>query len=347
MKDNYSPEKRIRELLVSGGKKLFLVIVALITYWQLYEYITDKPEIDISIEKSELINKNYKTTITVANGSQSITSSDIIERINVIFNDTIQQVKSVASNIQPKYQIINNSINLNFSLLNKDEKFKFYTFSKSRLKIVSINYRIKDIKQINIYDFENNPKPLNRILNIWVILLIISIILFIDALLVISKDKGLDDIKSYIYNFNLTNKNKKEFIKGYKKIYGQYKLRLKPDKKFMKEIINNLFISFPPKTKKDLEFIKFMANLKTELYTLYRTRTAFIIISPIAFLISIFALFANYYYYEIDFIKNNISINSINKIVLNIVLILVLIIILFPRSTMNLLFLKKGAKHKF
>ena len=99
IKENYTPEKRIRGLFISVGKKMFLVIVALITYWQLYQYISEKPEIDISIEKSVIINKNYKTTITVANGSQSITSSDIVEEISIIFNDTIQQIKSVASNI--------------------------------------------------------------------------------------------------------------------------------------------------------------------------------------------------------------------------------------------------------
>lgn len=347
MKENYTPEKRVGELLIRGGKKIFLVIVTLITYWQLYEYITEKPEIDISIENSEMVDGNYKTTISVANGSQSITSSDVVDEISIIFNDTIQQIKSDVSNIQPKYQINNNYIKLNFSLLNKNEQFKFYTYSKSRPKIVSINYRIKDVKQINFYDFESKPKPLNRILNIWVILLIVSIVLFLDALLVISKDKGLDDIKSYIFNFNLTKENKNEFVKGYKKVYGQYKLRLKPDIRIMKGIINKIFISFPHKTEKEINFIKFMANLKTELYILYRTRTAFIIIAPISFLVSILALFANYYYYEIGFIKNNISISSINKIVLNVVLVLVLIIILFPRSTMNLLFLKKGAKHKF
>lgn len=347
MKDNYTPEKRIRGLLISGGKKIFLVIVALITHWQLYEYITEKPEIDISIEKSKIVDKNYKTTFTVENGSQSITSSDIVEEISINFNDTIQQIKPVVSNVQPKYQIDNKSIKLSFSLFNKNEQFKFHTFSCSRPKIVSINYRIKDVRHINFYDFENKPKPLNRILNVWVVLLFVSIILFIDALLVLSKDKGLGEIKSYIVNFNLTKKNKKEFIKGYIKIYGDYKLRVKPDKKFMEGIINNLFISFPHKTEIDLKFIKFMANLKTELYTLYRTRTAFIIISPIAFLISILALFSNYYYYEIDFIKNNISISSINKIVLNIILVLVLIMILSPRNIMNLILLKKGAKHKF
>jgi len=347
MEENFTPERRIKELFISGVKKLFLVVVALITYWQLYEYITEKPIIDITIEESTIINSNYKTTIIVENGSQSITSDDVIDEINIILSDTIKQIKAVESKIQPQYQINEKSIKLNFSLLNKNEQFKFYVFSNSRPEIKSVNYRIKDIREINFYDFKNKPKPLKRILNIWIISIIIFLILFIDALLVISKDKGLNEIKSFILNFQLGKNNKKEFIKGYKKIYGKYKLRLKPSKKFMKGIINNLFISFPLKTERDVEFIKFMANLKTEPYIFYRTRTAFIVISPIAFLISILALLGNYYYYEIDFIRKSISINSLNKIVLNLILVLVLIIIIFPRSTMNILLLKKNAKHKF
>ena len=99
-------------------------------------------------------------------------------------------------------------------------------------------------------------------------------------------------------------------------------------------------------TENDINFIKSMANFKTEFYIKYRTRTSFIIGSFFAVFISIIAILLNYFYYEFDFIKTNISLDFINKSTLTILLILVLIIILFPRRTMNLLLIKKGG-YKF
>jgi hypothetical protein len=84
-----SPENRIKELLLVGIKKTFLVIVAFITYWQLYEYVSESPVITISIEHSKKDNGNYRTLVSVKNGSESISSDDIVSPVKIDFNDTI------------------------------------------------------------------------------------------------------------------------------------------------------------------------------------------------------------------------------------------------------------------
>jgi hypothetical protein len=347
-KDNSTPEKRIQYLLWKGFKSLFLMIMAIIAYIQLYEYVSEKPEINISLNESIKNGNEYKTLISIENGSQSISFADIVRPINLDFNDTIKKITHLKSKIKPVYEIQNQlSLSINFDLINKNEKFNFIVYSKGRLEINGVDFRIKNIDNIQIYDFEKKPKPIYRILNIWVILFLVSFLLFIDALLVIAKDKELESLKSFIFDFPLNDKNKKEFIKGYENIYKKYKVRIKPSPKIMKQVIKNLFICFPLMTNEDKNFIKSMTNLKTELYTFYRARTAFLIISPITILISALAITLNYFYYEIAILNNNMSLDGINKVILTILLTLSIMIILFPRRTMNFLFIKKSAKVKF
>jgi hypothetical protein len=231
--------------------------------------------------------------------------------------------------------------------MNRNESLQFNVITKSRPEIKSIDFRIKNIENIKFYDYEIKPIPISRVLNIWIVLIVLSIFTFFDALLVILKDKELGDIKDFIFNFPLNSKNKEDFIVGYEGVYKKYKLRIKPTSRFMSEIIRNLFKSFPYSTDREIDFIKFMSDFKTELYTNYRTRTAFIVVSPIVVIISGTAILLNYFYFEIGTIRSLISINQINKITLTVLLIIALTIIIFPKRIMTLLFLKKNAKIKF
>ncbi|MCF6280355.1 MAG: hypothetical protein L3J14_08415 [Flavobacteriaceae bacterium] len=345
-KSKTTPEKTIQELSYKVLKKFFLIIVALITYWQLYEYVSESPEINISLENSNKTNNLFKTLILIKNGSQSISSIDIIRPIKIEFNDTIREIESLKSEIKTNFKTEGKSLIINFDLINKNEEFKFYAFTSLRPEIRKLDYRIKNIENVEYYDYLLKPKPIYRILNIWIILFLISIILMIDALLVILKDNELQEIKSFISKYPLNINNMEQFVDGYTNIYKKYTLRIKPSSGFMNQIMRNIFMTYPCKTTQNIKVIKYVANIKTELYTFYRTRTAFVIISPIIILISILAIFLNYYYYEIDFLKTNISINSINKRILTVLYIFVFVIIVFPRKTMNFLFVKKGG-YKF
>lgn len=349
MTDNkkISPEKRIQELAILGFKKVFFVLVSLVTYWQLYKYIIENPALTICIENSQKDVRTYKTLVSLKNGSEAISSDDVIRPLKINFSEIIDSVETIKSEIEVSYQNTAKSITLGFDLINKNEQLKFYVYTGSRPEIGEVDYRIKNIQKVQFYDYEKRPTPISRIFKIWTLLIILSILLFVDSLLVISKDKELGDIKSFIFNFPLNDKNQEEFIEGYENVYKTYRLKIKPNSKFMREIIRNLFKSFPLVTESEINFIKNMANLKTQLYTSYRTRTAFIIISPLVIIISAIAICLNYFYYEIGGLNDYISINQINKIILIILSIITILITIFPRKTMNLLFLKGESKVKF
>jgi hypothetical protein len=341
-----TPERRITELGFGLAKKVFLILVAWVGYWQLYEYISESPEITVVIEKTEKAAKNYKTLISIENGSESVSADDIVRPIKLTFTDSILAINPLNTEVKTEYKLLNKDIIIHFDLINKNEKFQFNILTSKRAQFLSTDCRIKNIKKIKYYDTENKPRPISRILNIWLVLFFLSIIFFVDAILVIIKDIELGDIKVFIKKFPLRPDNIEKFLDGYEAVYKTYRVRVKPDAVFMRQIIANLFISFKHETRQELAFIKHMANLKTEHYILYRTRTAFIMISPIVFLVSLIGSVVNYFYYEFDNLRSLVSLSDLNLILLRTLLVVAILIILFPRRTMTFMFVKKGG-HPF
>lgn len=341
-----SPEKKLAELSLKKAKKYILIVVAIITYWQLYEYVSEVPNITVYLENSKNLNKEQITKISIKNGSESILKNDIIRPIKINFDQKLDSVDFPISLVNPNYDINNKSISLDFDLFNNDEDFIFYLYSNSRPNIQSVDFRIKNIESVEFYDYQKKSKFIHRVV-IWIILLLIAILLFNDALIVISKDLGLGEIKRYIYGYPLTKKNRKVFIKGYEKVYENYKLRIKPPTEFMSEVVKNLFRVFPYSSEKEIYFIKRMTDFKTELYTLYRVRSAFVIISPLIGILSLIAILLNFFYYDLDKLNELISLSSINRVLITLLFLITIIIIIFPRSTMNLVLLKKNSKVKF
>ena len=322
---------------------LFLVVIS---YWQGYEYVNQSPNIIIYLENSKKVKEKYETKVSITNGSESILKDDIVRPISINFNQELDSLIPLKSIVDPEYKIKDKSILLNFELFNNDEEIELYIYTKSRPLISDIDYRIKNIESIQFYDYQNKSKFIQRII-IWIILLVIAILLFCDALIVISKDFGLGEIKSHIHEFPLTGKNSKEFTKGYLKIYGNYKLRFKPPVAFMHGILENTFRTFPCKSTKDIEFIKNMLDIKTEIFTFYRTRTAFVIISPLIVGISLLAIIINFFYYDLGRLNQLISINFMNKFIITLLFIITVIIIIYPKSIMNIVFLKKKSIYNF
>ena len=339
-----SPEKRLIEISNIGFgkiKKIITLVFLLIGYWQAIKYFTEKPNLNVYLENSYPINKKFVTKVTIINGSQSISKTDIIKPITINLSEEIIKVQSSEKFVNSKFHTFKNSLSVTFDLLNKDELFSFLIVTNKRPKIKNIEGRIKSIEEIFLNDYELKPKPLNRFLNVWVILVLSSIILFIDALLVIGKDIELQKLLSFTKYYNLNKSNIEEYIEKYGEYYSEWKVNIKPDKEFMQDIIRNLFISFPHKTKNEFEFIKDMACFKTNLYSFYRVRTVFIVVGPILFCISLCAIILNYFYFEINGLSEIISITVINKIATTILLILGIFVILFPSRTMNLVVLGK------
>ena len=208
----FNPERRLQEISGKLFKRAFLLIISLLGYWQLYEYVSEKPNINIELKSSVLNDKKYTSDIEIKNGSESFSKEDVISPIEIIFTDQISNVIVPESTIKLKYQIKNNVLYISFDLLNKNEKYNLKIISNKRPQISNLKYRIKGIEKINFYDYENKPSPIWRNFNIWLIFLIFAIITLADSLLVILKDRGLGEIKSFVNAFPLNINNREEFI---------------------------------------------------------------------------------------------------------------------------------------
>ena len=343
----FNPERRLQEISGKLFKRAFLLIISLLGYWQLYEYVSEKPNINIELKSSVLNDKKYTSDIEIKNGSESFSKEDVISPIEIIFTDQISNVIVPESTIKLKYQIKNNVLYISFDLLNKNEKYNLKIISNKRPQISNLKYRIKGIEKINFYDYENKPSPIWRNFNIWLIFLIFAIITLADSLLVILKDRGLGEIKSFVNAFPLNINNRELFIETYKQLYSNYKLKLKPSADFMAFTVRNSVYMYNEYKENDVEFIKHLVNLKTELFILYRLRTVFIILSPLLFIISLSGLIFNYIYYEFDLTYTYLNLEMINKTLATCVLLVILYVLFNPRKTMNNLLLTKDAKVKF
>lgn len=331
------------ELIKKLLKKAFLIIVAIITYYQFYEYIVEKIPVNLEVTNLNKNNGLYETTFVFSNANFTIERGDFIKPIEIILSNNITQI--VVDNKErkaiPKFKIEKNKIYFDFDLLNKNELIKFKTLSKNQIEIKSIDFRIKNIENINLYHYIKKPKPLKRLTNFWLIIFGISMVLFLDALLIIIKDNKLTEMKYFVRDYPLTEKNKYDFLEKYRQLYKDYKVRFKFSERFLIDFkIKNLLEMYERYSEEDIAFIKYMININTEISTLYRTRTIFVIISPILFITAIIGVTINYVYYDIEYFKNY-SLNDFNIILLRIILTITIILILFPRKIMNYLIVKR------
>lgn len=337
----FIPEKRLSELIIKLFKKIFLALIAIITYYQCYEYLIEKIPVNIEITNS-IDKKSFIETEFVFNNSNSaIEENDFIKPIEITLSNKIQKIifgknqKAI-----PIFKIDGNKLFFEFDLLNKDEKIIFKTISTGIIEIKSINFRIKDIDNIEYYNYLKKPKPLQRLTTFWLIVLGLSIIFFFDALLLILKDAKLTEMKYLVRDYPLNESNKYDFMEKYRQLYKDYKVRFKLPEKFLIDFkVKNLLDRYKKYTKNDVMLIKYMINMNTEFAILYRTRTIFIIISPIFILVSLIGIILNYFYYDFS-ILHKISLELINTYLLRAFLFMAIIMIIFPGRTMNTIFLK-------
>lgn len=286
--EEFSNEKKILDIFIKLFKKIFYLIIVIIGYLQAYDYIKDKFPASIEIQQSKFSKTQYKTYFEFINKNSAIEKGDLVNPIEIILSDSVNTVwirKDIQKKFGINFKIKKNVIAFNFDLVNKNERFNFWSISKKAIKILDVKHRIKDVEQINFYHFKDNPKPIYKVLNFWLLTLFIAIVLFIDSLLVILKDKKLNKMKSFVVSYPLTIENKTDFLNQYRNLYNNYDLRFKTPASFFIDFkINNLLNSFHNYDQKEVDLIKFATNWYTEIFILYRFRTIFIIISPILFI---------------------------------------------------------------
>lgn len=347
MIDDSIPEKKLFEISKKFISKVFLLIITIVGYFQALDYIRDKIPVAIELTQCRNINTQIKSSFEFSNRNSSIDKSDFITPLEIIMSDTVTNIY-IKKKEKEKYDINlrsnNDTIFISFALLNKNEKFIFEAFSKREFEIKELKYRIKNVDNINFYHFKNNPKPISRIFKVWLFTLLISILLFFDALLVILKDRKLGELKKFVFEYDLTKENKGDFLEKYRLLYNEYPLRIKtPSSFFIDYKIKNLLNSFQNYNNREVNFIRLTISYYTEFFVFYRIRTIFIIISPILFTVSVLGICFNYFYYELPFLRFA-ALDTINYFILKFILMVFLFMILFPRQTMNYFFIKKETR---
>ncbi|WP_134627650.1 hypothetical protein, partial [Flavobacterium psychrophilum] len=160
LEEEFIPEKRISELMQNFLKKIFIAIIAIISYYQIYEYIIEKMPVNIEITNSIKKKLFFETEFIFNNSGSPIEESDFTKPIEILLSNNIQKIiYNKNQKAVPKFKIEGNKIFLKFDLLNKEEKIVFKTLSIDELNIKSINFRIKDIDDIQFYQYINKPKP--------------------------------------------------------------------------------------------------------------------------------------------------------------------------------------------
>lgn len=111
------------------------------------------------IYKGKQIHNLYKATFIVLNdGNTSFTQSDVIEKIVIQFPSTttilyVDKNRSIPDSLKINTIPNNDSITLDFSLLNKGDYYEFSVFyTGKQIDSFSVDGRIKDLREIKHFD---------------------------------------------------------------------------------------------------------------------------------------------------------------------------------------------------
>lgn len=109
--------------------------------------------------KGNKIQNLYKANFIITNdGNTSFTKNDIIENISIKLPLTlsviyIDKTRSIPESLNIGISFVNNNLDLNFSLLNKDDYYEFSVYyTGEKIQNFSVEGRIKDLKEIKHID---------------------------------------------------------------------------------------------------------------------------------------------------------------------------------------------------
>ncbi|WP_375724249.1 hypothetical protein LXN10_01760 [Arcobacter sp. KX21116] len=181
------------------------------------------------IYKDTKINRLFKHEFILKNdGRKAIPSEFIHEKIKISLSD---DTKLLLVNINDKnLQFDKNTFFIDFNLLNPNEgiRISILTDKISKLKL---DYRIREIEKIEIFDHYHNPPFIERAKNIslWLyFLLLFQILAFFDGLFLIGRgDKKLQEIFNYINTIKSNKKfNKDEYLFTLSILYSEYRKKI-------------------------------------------------------------------------------------------------------------------------
>jgi len=249
------------------------------------------------IEEKE---KLYESKFEVYNEGDPISKYELIQPliINLQKENAIVDFDLIAKNPQAIKvwfsKLKKNKLKVDFDLLNESENITFSILTSKPIENFTVSSRIKNIEEVVTYHYQIKPKYYDRIGKFWIFLLVFSILTFIDASMLVSKNKQLKKLLELIDDLTETS-DKESFLEEYRVEYAAYKIRFKRNKE---TILTDISLLFDAIATNNLNEVKLKMNTTTKRSVLYTLRKPYLLISPVLFLISLLVIIGSIIFYS-------------------------------------------------
>ncbi|MGB0974173.1 MAG: hypothetical protein ACPGU9_04190 [Flavobacteriaceae bacterium] len=277
----------------------FIIILPILVGANLLIQTLSSNDLTIYLFESEQVNERYLAKFEVYNEGMAISKYELIqplvinlEKDNAIVDFDLIEKKPEAIKVWLS-KLTSNKLKVDFDLLNESEHITFSILTKQPIEKFTVSSRIKNIEEVVTYHYQIKPKFYDRIGKFWMFLIVFSVITFIDAVLLVAKNKQLKQLLQHIDSISELTK-KQEFIKGYDAAYVAYNLRFKRNKLAVKTDIAMLFDEI---TANNISQVKQKMKAVTKRAVLYKLRKPYLLISPVLFLISLIAIIGSIIFY--------------------------------------------------
>ncbi len=278
----------------------FIVILPVLVGLNLFFQNIKSNELTVYLYNTIELNNGYESKFEVYNEGSPISKYELIQplTLNIGSENKINDFDLISKSpdvIKVWFsKLTSNKLKIDFDLLNEDENITFSILTKKPIEQFTVSSRIKNINEVTTYHFQVKPKYYDRIGVFWVFLFIFSIVTFLDAYLLVSKNKQLNSLLIVIENLDV-NSNKKIFEEDFREKYSNFKVRFKRNKE---SLIIDLCSMFDSITEKNINEVKLKMKSITKRSVLYTLRKPYLLISPILFIISLLVIVGSILFYS-------------------------------------------------
>lgn len=277
----------------------FIIILPILVGANLLLQSLSSNDLTIYLYDNEQIGEYYTSKFEVYNEGAAISKHELIQPLTINLEKDNAIVDFDLIEKQPEAikvwfsKLTKTKLKVDFDLLNKSEHIKFSIVTKQPIEKFTVSSRIKNIEEVVTYHYQIKPKFYDRIGKFWIFLIVFSVITFIDAALLVAKNKQLKQLLSLIDDITeMTDKH--VFLDAYKKAYMAYKVRFKRNQATINTDIGSLFDEV---SVNNINHTKQKMKAATKRAVLYKLRKPYLLISPILFLISLIAIIGSIIFY--------------------------------------------------
>lgn len=277
----------------------FIIILPILVGVNLLLQSLSSNDLTIYLYDTDQIEGKYVSNFEIYNEGEAISKHELIqpliinlEKDNAIIDFDLIEKEPQAIKVWFS-KLTSTKLKVDFDLLNESEHIKLSILTTQPIEKFTVSSRIKNIEEVVTYHYQIKPKFYDRIGKFWIFLMVFSIITFIDATLLVNKNKQLKQLLTLIDTVSaMTDKDK--FIEAYIKAYDAYKVRFKRSKA---TISTDISIALDELTLVNINDVKYKMSTLTKRAVLYKLRKPYLLISPILFLISLIAIIGSIIFY--------------------------------------------------